>query len=305
MRVNPKVSLCIPTNGVIEWLFPVLDSIIRQNVDENLYEIVITDNGNNYAFKEKIKEYIKDFNNITYIETNALPFLNEIEAYKNAKGDLIKFINHRTLLEEGTLKYLVDFSEANYKEKPIVYFSNGVLNIPKDQNRYNSFDLFVRNLSYYSSWSTGMAIWKEDFEIIRDNVIIYNELFPHMDILFYVKNRENYIIDNRVILKEMDQGKRPKGNYDLFFAFGVEYPSIILDLLRDRKISVETFKSVLDDNLDFISSMYIDYVLLKKYCSYDLSGKNLICEVFYSKFHFLRKIIKNILIKGIKKITKR
>lgn len=56
---NPIVSLCMPTNGVIEWVFPVLDSIYGQEVEEGLYEVVITDNGDNTEFKKRITEYKK------------------------------------------------------------------------------------------------------------------------------------------------------------------------------------------------------------------------------------------------------
>ena len=53
---KPLVSLCIPTNGVVEWVFPVLDSIYNQIVDNALFEIVITDNGNNVVFKKNIQD---------------------------------------------------------------------------------------------------------------------------------------------------------------------------------------------------------------------------------------------------------
>ena len=54
---KPVLSLCMPTNGVIEWVFPVLESIYCQNVDETEFEVIITDNGDNKPFKEKIIEY--------------------------------------------------------------------------------------------------------------------------------------------------------------------------------------------------------------------------------------------------------
>ena len=216
------VSLCMPTNGVSEWVFPVLDSIYMQNCDDSLYEVVITDNGSNIEFKNKIKDYLKQYSNLIYVETDALPFLNEIEAYKNANGELIKFVNHRTKLLPGTLKKLIDFSKSNINSKPIIYYSNGILKKAKEIFKYNSFDEFVKNLSYYSSWSTGMAMWKSDLKDILNNSLNYNELFPHTNILFFTQNRKEYIINNTIIFDEIPQGKIPKGNYDIFFAFGIE-----------------------------------------------------------------------------------
>ena len=42
---KPLVSLCMPTNGVIDWVFPVLDSIYNQNVDIDLLGYNIFANG--------------------------------------------------------------------------------------------------------------------------------------------------------------------------------------------------------------------------------------------------------------------
>ena len=55
---QPLLSLCIPTNGIAELVFPVLDSIfIQKDVPHDLYEVVVMDNGNNCSFKEKMIEY--------------------------------------------------------------------------------------------------------------------------------------------------------------------------------------------------------------------------------------------------------
>lgn len=290
MTDQPILSLCMPTNGVIEWVFPVLDSIYSQSVDESLYEIIITDNGDNRSFKSKILEYISNHKNIVYAETKALPFINEIESYKKASGKMIKFVNHRTKLVPGALEYFIKFAKDNYLYKPIVYFSNGVLDLDNKQYCYDSFDDFVKNLSYWSSWSTGMAIWKDDFDNLPRDVSCYNELFPHTTVLFNERNREKYIIDNSILLDEIVPGKKPKGKYDFFFAFGVEYPWIICTLLRDKAITKGTYKYVLDKNLGFIADMYFSYCVRKWYCSYDVSGINNIFGIFYSKHKFNRRL---------------
>lgn len=289
MSSQPLVSLCMPTNGVVEWVFPVLNSIYAQGIDNSLFEIVITDNGKNKDFKDKMQDYLLNHSNIVYSETEALPFINEIESYKRASGELIKFVNHRTLLVEGALKRLIDFTKDNIEDKPVVYFSNGVLDIAKQQHVYETFDQFVKNLSYWSSWSTGMTIWKSDFNKLPDDVSDFNELFPHTNVLFNERHRGKYIIDNSIIFDELPQGKKPKGNYDLFFAFGVEYPWIICTLLRDGDISKNTYKSVLNKNAGFVADLYYTHVIRKKYCSYNLDGFDNMCGIFYSKHLIIRK----------------
>lgn len=284
------LSICIPTNGVIEWVFPVLDSIYRQDVDESLYEVVITDNGNNQNFFELMSNYSNNHSNLRYIKTEAFEFLNEIEAYKAANGVFIKFINHRTLFLDGTLNYFLKFVETYKSSKPVVYFANGVLNF-KGTKVFTDFDQYVCGLSYWSSWSTGMGFWKEDFERL-DKGKAFNTLFPHTDILFGEKTKNQYIIDNRVLLEEIPAGKIPKGRYNLFNAFAVEYPAIILDLYRNNNISYKSFLYLKHENLKFIAKLYWDYIIRKKKCSYDLSGYSHLIGVFYSKFSIYNMIFK-------------
>ena len=95
----------------------------------------------------------------------------------------------------------------------------------------------------------------------------------------------------------MPQGNKSKGDYDLFYAFGVEYPSIILDLYRKKSISANTLKEVINANLTFISNLYITYFIKKEYCSYSLSGFSNMCDIFYSKNNIRKRIIKQVFIK--------
>ena len=65
------LSLCIPTNGVTEWVVPVLDSIYREQIAEELFEVVVTDNGENKEFFWKMKEYSDLHQNLIYKKTTA------------------------------------------------------------------------------------------------------------------------------------------------------------------------------------------------------------------------------------------
>ena len=293
--MKPVLSICIPTNGVAKWVFPVLDSIYQDDVSTDLYEVVITDNGKDEEFKNQMQVYVQKYPNIVYDRTEAFEFLNEIEAYKRAKGELIKFINHRTKFLEGTLRYLVDFAEKNKEEKPIIYFANGVLEDVINVEEYETFDMFVEKLSYYSSWSTGMCFWREDFDRIPKDAV-YNTLFPHTTILFNETKRNRYIIDNNVLLFEIPTGTTPKGRYNLFYAFAVEYPAIILDLARSELISMNTFEKVAEKNFKFVCDLYLEYVYMKHECSYDLSNHEQSIEVFYS----MKKMHKKNRVKYIK-----
>lgn len=298
MDKTPLLSLCIPTNGVIEWVFPVLDSIYSQNVDTSLFEVVITDNGNNEEFYKLVSEYQKKVDNLFYYKSSGYEFLSEPDSYKNAKGYFIKFINHRTKLAQGTLQFFIDWVKKNKELKPVVYFSNGVLKTNKVTS-YSNFDSFVRGLSYWSSWSTGMAFWKDDFNKLEKDAE-YNFLFPHTTILFNEKERKEYIIDDTYLLDEIPVGKVPKGRYNLFYAFGVEYVGIISDLLRQDKISKETFLYVKNKNKQFLVGLYASYILLRQKCSYNLTDYKNSLNVFYTHSEIKRLAMLNIFIRGLK-----
>ena len=108
-------------------------------------------------------------------------------------------------------------------------------------------------------------------------------LFPHMDVLFAEKERENYIIDNRKIFNELPVNGISKAKYDLFYAFCVEYLAIILKLLINGDIKTSTFLTIKNDNLIFISRLYLNFVIRKNPCSYDLSSLKNSIKVFYSR----------------------
>jgi hypothetical protein len=301
----PLLSLCIPTNGIIELIFPVLDSIYKDetnaSVDRNLYEVVIMDNGNNAKFHEMILDYSKDKNNLRYFHTDKTGFLSEAESYKVATGEFIKFINHRTKLLSGTIQYFLDFIEKYQHEKPFVYFLNGAKDDAPKFAEYKTFDQFVLNLSYWSSWSTGMGFWKSDFDMIPED-LEFNELFPHTTILFSQRHKDKYIIDNKVLLDEIPISHANKGRYDLFYAFAVEYPGILLDLVRDGDVSHESFLKLKDDILNFVASLYFSFCIRKEPCSYDLSGLDSAINVFYNKAALRNQTLKIIAKKAGNKI---
>ena len=106
--MQPYVSFCVPTNGIKEWVIPVLDSIYCTNADIEEFEVIITDNGNDKDFYETMLDYCKDKSNCIYKRTDAIQFLNQIEAFKMASGKLIKFVNHRHTLVDGAVQYLIE-----------------------------------------------------------------------------------------------------------------------------------------------------------------------------------------------------
>ena len=68
---TPILSLCIPTNGALHWVEPVIESIYSQECDESLFEVLISDNAKNPELKSFVENY--GHTNISYMESMQPP----------------------------------------------------------------------------------------------------------------------------------------------------------------------------------------------------------------------------------------
>lgn len=295
------LSLCIPTNGVVEWVIPVLCSIYSQGIDSELFEVVVTDNGVDDELEKEIEVFLNKYNNIKYKRTKSILFNNQLDALDLAEGEFLKFINHRTRLMDGSLEKMIDVIKALSRGKPTIYFSNGAIE-GEEKIICNCFDNFVKSLGIYASWTTGVGIWREDYERIPKDQK-YDSLSPHSAILFSERKKSNYVIDNRVLFEEIETGEKKKGKYDLFKAFAVHELSIDVDLYRDGDISLDTLLYVKEKYRDFVAKLYLDYCLRRKECSYDLSGIRNI-ELFYTKNEIKKTIIRLMWKSAIRRFVK-
>lgn len=279
------LSLCLPTNGVSEWVFPVIEAIYNQDADVNEFEVVITDNGNNIEFQKKIQHYVDKYSNLKYSQNNSFQFGNQIEALKLAQGQYLKFLNHRAIMEPGALSWMINLIKENVAEKPVIYMSNGTI-MHEKRKEYNNFSSFLIGLGRYITWTTGVGVWKSDFEKIP-SAHIYNYIDPHSDVLLWERNKTKYIIDDKKWSHEIDDDQTKKGKYDLYRCFAVEEPSIILNLLLNRDITEKTYKLVIRDYEKCVSHFFCQFNLLRTPCSYDIKNFNDSMGIFMNKYKIL------------------
>ncbi len=274
------LSLCIATTGVTEWVDKVVESIYSQNEDDALFEVIITDNGDNDDCMLFITKKFSAHKNLHYKRTSAKLFLNQIEAFKLASGLFIKLINTRSVFTPGSMRYFLDFIRKHQadKEKPVVYFLNHLLE--REPWACKSFNDFVASLSNISSWSGGLSCWKEDFDKLPQNME-YNILFPHLSILFYFTDKQNYIIDYRHWFDEIEINCSQKSKYNVYYAFGLQYLSLLLDLANKNKISFETFLQIKKVNENFITNDYKKFTLQNQPHSFELEHAKEYFNVFY------------------------
>lgn len=304
MNNTRLLSLCIPTNGAVQFVVPVLESIYSQKVDDSLFEVVITDNGKNSVLENAIWEY-KSHCNLYYYKSELQGFVNQVDSFKRSNGLYIKMLNHRAKLLPGALDHLICLVRKYQTSQPCIYCTDGVLK-KKEYSEYIDFDEFVKNLSFYSSWSAGVGIWQKDKPML--DKIEYNRMFPHASILFETRDDSEYVIWNH---KFMDMKDEPtKGGYNIFHTFAVVYLDLMMDLVNRKRISSATFNVVRNDLLDFLSGWY--YLLCLCSSSYTFDTTNLEeymhvyytkIEIFYFKFNAWMKY-KSRLKDMIKKVLK-
>ena len=278
---NPILSLCIPTNGALKWVAPVIDSIYHQGCDDSLFEVIVTDNAKN----DELRDYVASlgYRNISYNPSDAQGFLNIVSSFQSARGDFCKLINHRACLLSGSLDRLLALIEHNKEEQPVIYCTNGVVGGEKSEIYCNDLDELVYNLHYYCTWMAGIGIWRKDLNNLHD--VDYNKLFPNTTILFEQrKEKSPYILWNEKYFE--DQNGYGKGCYNLFHTFAVVFPDMLKDLVQRSRITQATFDKVLRDLYGCLQNFYMDFVLRHPDKSFDLTGNHKSLTTYYSEFDY-------------------
>ena len=151
------LSICIPTNGVSRWVVPNVRQIYSLGTDNDIFEVVVADNAPNDEMDAAMAEFSK-YSNFRYVKTKAEGFYNIIENFVQAKGDFMIKINHRCLMQKGSIEKIYQIGCEYIDKKPLIFLSNG--NLQKGSRmEFNSFDGFLQELSYWSSLSEGLFFW--------------------------------------------------------------------------------------------------------------------------------------------------
>ena len=285
MDNQPILSLCIPTNGAVQWVLPVLDSIYKQNYDLKKVEVVITDNGKDSQLAGYLNEY--DYPNLRYIPTTDEGFLNLVTSLKEGRGLFCKMINHRSVLEAGTIKEMIELVNRYKDSQPVIYCSDGNVKGPeimecKDMNQ------FITGLSYWASWSAGIGFWRKDIEKI-DSVEL-DTMFPNVSLLLNLRKESQYVIWNKKYEQMGDDAG--KGGYDLYDTFAVHFLDIIKGLLIDNRINQQTFNVVKNDLFEFLTILYKNEAILPTKHTFILKDIKKSMKVYYGTSGYYRMVLK-------------
>nr|WP_319400077.1 glycosyltransferase [uncultured Carboxylicivirga sp.] len=237
------LSICIPAFGRLEYVRNTLSSIYtKDNICDcelSDFEVIISDNDPSQTLKEVVKEF--RYNNLHYHSTDSEGFMNSYHVLTYAKGYLLKLHNSQELFNTGSLKKMIKLVKDQSKKKPFIFFTSGLLMSGKEC-KYDNFNNFMYHLSYFSSWSNGFTIWKEDFEKISGETSL-NTLFPHTSLLLTQYYKSDFIINDQKLFTTQFVKKR--GGHNKFHAFSIEYPSLIDTIYQEGYITLKTRKHIL------------------------------------------------------------
>lgn len=285
MDKQPILSLCIPTNGAVEWILPVIESIYSQGYDNEKFEVVITDNGKDSPLPAHIANM--NYPNLRYKQTTDEGFLNLVSCLKEGKGLFCKMINHRSVMLPGSIFQMVSLIEKYKDSQPIIYCASGNCNMSGDILECKNTDAFVSSLSYWCSWSGGIGFWQRD--ILRLGEIELNEMFPNASLLFGVRINASYVIWNKVFQNmESDAGK---GGYDLFYTFGVVFLDIINELRTQMRITSKTFIFVKRDLYHFLCDLYLNEVILPTKHTFIIKNIKESLSIYYGIYCYRKMVL--------------
>jgi hypothetical protein len=278
---TPILSLCIPTNGALHWVEPVIESIYSRECDESLFEVLISDNAKNPELKSFVENY--GHTNISYMESDAQGFLNIVSSFRAARGLFCKLINHRAKLKSGSLKLIIETVVRYQEEQPVIYFTNGVIGVSPSEILCKNIDELVYHLHYYCTWMAGIGVWKKDIPSLKN--IEFNKMFPNTSILFEQRrNDSKYLLSNIVFFDE--QNGNGKGCYNLFHTFAVVFPDMLIDLRNRGRITDKTFNKVMKELFGCLKNFYKCFYVLFRDDSFDFSGIQKNISVYYPWYSY-------------------
>lgn len=254
------LSICIPTYQRIKITRNTIASIYADLDDVALseFEVIVSDNDASESSRCFEKEF--PYENFHYYQTKCEGFLNSFHVLGYGEGLFLKLHNNYTQLKPGSLKYLIDEIKHYESDKPLLFFTNGLRHF-KEKREYKAFDEYMYDMSYFSSWSTGFGIWKEDYDRIKGNVEI-NKWFPQTSMLLPFYDKSCFVLNDLVIFD--DQKVPKKGGYNPYYVFGVDYVSLVKNSFEKGNISQRTFEKIKKDILcEYLSSRYFKTVIAR------------------------------------------
>ena len=130
-----QLSIIVPVYNVEKYIRPCIESIFKQGLDDNDFEVIIVNDGTPDRSMEMIADIIQQHYNITVInQENQGQSIARNNGIQIARGDYILFIDSDDLLIDNTLPYLLDKAISSKADIIVADFTekddNGIAAFP-------------------------------------------------------------------------------------------------------------------------------------------------------------------------------
>jgi len=116
MEYPYKVSAVLCSYNRARFIVKAVDSIFNQNFDRSLYEVIVVDNNSTDNTIELLKEYKQqhpDYNFRWVIEENQGVAFTRTRCAKEAKGEIVAYLDDDSIAQPGWLQNIVNFFDEN------------------------------------------------------------------------------------------------------------------------------------------------------------------------------------------------
>lgn len=136
MNQRPILSLIIPVYNVEKYIQDCLNSIFSQNVDSNLYEVIIINDGSSDASMEVVNQFTNNSNLKIINQTNQGLSLARNKGMDVSSGEFIWFIDSDDWILPNSIKTIIN----SIKKNPEVDVFSSVLKVIQENTNISRLD---------------------------------------------------------------------------------------------------------------------------------------------------------------------
>lgn len=251
------LSIIVPVYNVQGYLHDCIDSLLAQNIDNNLYEIILINDGSSDKSGEIINRYSYMYKNVKafHFENGGLGAARN-QGIKLAQGKYIAFLDSDDFVPKkayGSLLESADFNNADIVTSPVERFENGKytrsgLHKKVDFTQKNGTTLEEMPSLLYDTTSTNKIY---NLEFLKQKGLHFPEQIVYEDIYFtmraYAKAKIINVIEDVTYIWRIRNGETVSISQDRFNIQGY----------KDRiNICLDTLSFLRDNTNDYISKEF-------------------------------------------------
>ena len=102
--MTKQLSIIVPFYNVEQYIRPFFESVFRQGLQDDIYEMIVVNDGSTDHSMEQVADLFSQHNNITVIsQQNQGQSVARNNALKRAVGEYVLFLDSDDLLIDNTL----------------------------------------------------------------------------------------------------------------------------------------------------------------------------------------------------------